>query len=132
MAHLTTARKNNLSVGVKGYFTDNGAKLLGRAIVRAYAMPTLSSAGITTDKAKTEAVARREFAMKNKAILIDCSEILAPNKAGEITHSRPENTVRARLFSIAKAMGLPEDTFFAIRSEKYVKGETPKVYIVRK
>jgi hypothetical protein len=55
-------------------------------------------------------------------------------KEGEITHDRPENTVRVRLASIAKAMGLanPEGVYYAIRTEAFAKGEVPKVYIVRR
>lgn len=132
MAHLATARKANLAQGSKGYFTDQGAEILARAIVKASTTPTLASAEITTSKSRVMAKARRDFAVKHKAILVDFSEILAPNKSGEITHDRPENTIRARIFSIAKAMGLPKDTFYPVRATAYKVGELPKVYIVRK
>lgn len=132
MAHLATARKANLTKSVKGYFTDEGAEILATAVARASALPTLSSAGISTDKSKVVAQARRDFAVSHKATLVDFADILAPNKDGEITHDRPENTVRARLFSMARAMGLPQDTFYAVRASAYAEGELPKVYIIRK
>lgn len=132
MAHLTTSRKANLAKSVKPHYTDNGAKTLAKAIVRACAIPTMASEGITTDKSRLEASARREFATKRKATLVNVSDILGENKGGEITHSRPENTVRVRLASIAKAMGLAPDTFYAVRATEYRKGEVPQVFIVRK
>ena len=95
-------------------------------------LPTLASAGVSTGKARTEAQARRAYARKVRATLVDCADVIAPNKDGEITHDRPENTVRARVQSIAKAMGLAPDTFYAVRAEAYAEGELPKVYIVRK
>lgn len=132
LAHLRTARTANLSKGSKGYFTDEGAELLASAIAKASTLPTLASAGITTSKSREMASARRDFAISKKAILIDFSLVLAPNKEGEITHDRPENTIRARIFSIAKAMGLPQDTFYPVRASSYKVGELPMVYIVRK
>jgi hypothetical protein len=60
------------------------------------------------------------------------SDILGESKNGEITHDRPENTVRVRLAGIAKALGLPADTYYAVRAEAYAEGETPRVYILRK
>ena len=132
MAHLATARKANMAKGSKGHFTNDGAKKLAKAIVRAYALPTMSSVGITTDKAKDLAEMRRQFVKSHKATLLDFADIIHENKEGEITHSRPENTIRIRLQSVAKAMGLPADTFYAVRSAKFVEGETPKVFIVRK
>lgn len=132
LAHLATARKANLGKSVKGYYTDEGAKLLATAIARATAIPTMSSEGITTDNSRAMAKARRDFAKSKKATLVNFSDILGENKEGEITHDRPENTVRARLFSIARAMGLPQDTFYAVRSESYREGETPQAYIVCK
>jgi hypothetical protein len=63
---------------------------------------------------------------------VNVSDILGESKGGEITHDRPENTVRVRLASIAKALGLPADTYYAVRGEAYAEGETPKVYILRK
>lgn len=132
LAHLATSRTANLGKGVKGYYTDKGAEKLAGAIARASELPTMSSAGVTTGKSRENAKARRDFCRANRATLIDFADILGENKAGEITHDRPENTVRARLFSIARAMGLPQDTFYAVRAEAYAVGETPKAYIVRK
>lgn len=132
LAHLATARTANLGKGVKGYYTDKGAEKLATAIVRASSLPTMASEGVTTGKSREDAKARRDFARRHRATLIDFAEILGEGKEGEITHDRPENTVRARLFSIARAMGLPQDTFYAVRSEAYAVGETPKAYIVRK
>ena len=132
MAHLATSRKANLAKSVKPHYTNDGAKTLAKAIVRACAIPTMASEGITTDKSRLEASARREFATKRKATLINVSDILGENKCGEITHSRPENTVRVRLASIAKAMGLAPDTFYAVRATAYREGEVPQVFIVRK
>lgn len=133
MAHLKTARNANITQKrSKGYYTDNGAKVMAKAIARATNIDPMSSKKITTENSQIMAKRRREFAKANKASLVNVSDILAPNKGGEITHFRPENDVRSRLASIAKAMGLPADTFYAVRAEKYVEGETPKVYIVLK
>lgn len=132
MAHLTTSRKANLAAGAKGNYTDNGAKVLAKAIVRAYAMPTMASKGIGTGKSRTEAEARRDFAKSHKATLVNVSDIVHANKSGEILHDRPENLVRIRLASVAKAMGLAPDTFYAIRATAYAKSDIPQVFIVRK
>lgn len=132
MAHLATARSANFAKGAKGNYTNDGAKKLATAIVRAYAMPTMASKGITTGKSPADAQARRDFARSHRARLLNVSEILHENKGGEILHDRPENTIRARLASIARAMGLPADTFYAVRAESYSPAEIPQVYIVRK
>jgi len=50
----------------------------------------------------------------------------------DITHDRPELTVLSRLGTIATAMGLPKDTFFAVRSEAYKPDEVPEVFIIRR
>lgn len=132
MAHLATSRKANLASGSKGNYTDNGAKVLAKAIARAYAMPTMASKGIGTGKSRIEAEARRDFAKSHKATLVNVSDIVHANKSGEIVHDRPENLVRIRLATIAKAMGLPADTFYAIRATAYAKSDIPQVFIVRK
>ena len=132
VAHLATARQANLARGAKGNYTDKGAEILAGACARAMTLPSLTEAGVSTGKARTEAQARRAHARKVRATLVDCADVLAPNKEGEISHDRPENTVRARIAGIARAMGLPADTFYAVRAEAYAEGETPRVYIVRK
>lgn len=132
MAHLATGANANRSKGVKPFYTNKGAEVLASALVRASKLPTMASEGVVVDKSKESAKARRDFCRKHRATLIDFAVIIGENKEGEITHDRPENTVRARLQSIAKAMGLPADTFYAVRAEKYQVGETPKAYIVRK
>lgn len=132
MAHIATARSARLAQGAKANYDNEGAQLLAKAIVRASAMPAMSSEGITTDRSTLMAQARREFARKRKAHLLDVSDILGAGKDGEIIHDRPENTIRIRLASIAKAMGLPADTYYAVRAQSYVPFAVPQVYIVRK
>lgn len=132
MAHIATARSFRLAQGAKANYDNEGAQLLAKAVVRASVMPTMSSEGITTDKARPMAQARREFASKRKAHKVNVSDILGDSKEGEIIHDRPENTVRIRLASIAKAMGLPADTYYAVRASEYAVGDIPQVYIVRK
>ena len=132
LAHLRTARTANLKKGAKGYYTGEGAEILATAIARAFVIDPMSSEDITTGKSRQEAQARREYASRKKAVLVNFSDILGEAKEGEITHDRPENTVRARFFSICRAMGLPQDTLYAVRAESYREGETPQAYIVRK
>lgn len=132
MAHIATARTARLAQGAKANYDDNGAVLLAKAVVRASAIPAMSSEGITTDRSTLMAQARRDFARKRKAHLLDVSDILGVGKDGEIIHDRPENTIRIRLASIAKAMGLPADTYYAVRAERYSPTSIPQVYIVRK
>ena len=132
LALIKSASVANKGKGVKAFYTDKGAEILATAVVRASALPTMASAGVTTGKGKNDAKARRDFARSHRATLVNFSDILGVGKGGEITHDRPENTVRVRLQSLAKAMGLPADTFYAVRAEAYKAGETPKAYIVRK
>jgi len=132
MAHIASARSFRLAQGAKANYDNEGAQLLAKAVVRASAMPTMASEGITTDKARPMAQARREFARKRKAHLLNVSDILGEGKNGEIIHDRPENTIRIRLASIAKAMGLPADTYYAVRANEYAVGDIPQVFIVRK
>lgn len=132
IAHLATARNVNRSRGAKAHFTDKGAERLATAIAKAHTFPTMTAEGVTVDKGTTSAEARRKFAKAHKATAVAVADILGKGKDGEITHDRPENTIRARLASIAKAMGLPADTYYAIRTTMYAEGEVPKVYIVRR
>ena len=132
VAHLATARKANLARGAKGNYTDKGAEVLAGACARALTLASLTEAGVSIGRSPSDAEARRAHARKVRATLVSCAEVLAPNKDGEITHDRPENTVRARIAGIAKAMGLAPETFYAVRAEAYAEGEVPKVYIVRR
>jgi hypothetical protein len=137
LAHLATARTANRAKGVKAFYTGTQADSLATAVARAHKCPTLTEAGLVVKGASVPKTAqdgadRRAFARANRATLVNVSDILGESKGGEITHDRPENTVRVRLASIAKALGLPADTYYAVRAEAYAEGETPKVYILRK
>jgi len=137
LAHLATARTANKAKGVKAFYTGAQADSLASAIARAHKCPTLTEvglakAGVAMGKTAQDGANRRAFARKNRATLVKVSDILGESKGGEITHDRPENTVRVRLASIAKAMGLPADTYYAVRGEAYAEGEVPTVYILRK
>jgi hypothetical protein len=137
LAHLATARTANQAKGVKAFYTGAQAESLASAVARAHKFPTLTEAGLVVKGASVPKTAqdganRREFARKNRATLVKVSDILGESKGGEITHDRPENTVRVRLASIAKALGLPADTYYAVRGEAYAEGEVPTVYILRK
>jgi len=137
LAHLATARTANRAKGVKAFYTGTQADSLASAIARAHKFPTLTEAGLVVKGASVPKTAqdgadRRAFARANRATLVKVSDILGESKGGEITHDRPENTVRVRLASIAKAMGLPADTYYAVRGEAYAEGEIPTVYILRK
>jgi len=137
LAHLATARTANKAKGVKAFYTGAQADSLASAVARAHKFPTLTEAGLVVKGASVPKTAqdgadRRAFARSNRATLVKVSDILGESKGGEITHDRPENTVRVRLASIAKAMGLPADTYYAVRGEAYAEGEIPTVYILRK
>lgn len=137
LAHLATASTANRAKGVKAFYTGAQAESLATAVARAHALPTLTESGLVVKGASVPKTAqdganRRAFARANRATLVKVSDILGEGKGGEITHDRPENTVRVRLASIAKALGLPADTYYAVRAEAYAEGETPKVYILRK
>lgn len=137
MAHIATARQARLARGVKANYHDNGAERLAEAIVRAFAIPTLTEAGLAKrgkpmSKALPDAEARREFATKQKARLVSVSDILGEGQNGTIIHNRPENNLHGRLASIAKAMGLNAKTFYPVRSEAVRDGEVPQVFIVRR
>ena len=136
MAHLSTARTVNLSRNAKGFYTDGGAKKLATAIAKSHTFPTLTQAGLhrkgaAVSRSPESAQERREFARKNRATLVKVSDILHPNQDGTILHDRPENTIRRRLESVAKAMGLAPNTYYAVRAQGYEMGEVPSVYIVR-
>ena len=137
LAHLATARTANRAKGVKAFYTGTQADSLASAVARAHKFPTLTEAGLVVKGASVPKTAqdgadRRAFARANRASLVKVSDILGESKGGEITHDRPENTVRVRLAGIAKALGLPADTYYAVRAEAYAEGETPRVYILRK
>ena len=137
LAHLATARTANRAKGVKAFYTGTQADSLASAVARAHKFPTLTEAGLVVKGASVPKTAqdgadRRAFARANRASLVKVSDILGESKNGEITHDRPENTVRVRLAGIAKALGLPADTYYAVRAEAYAEGETPRVYILRK
>jgi hypothetical protein len=131
LAHLATARKVNLSQQHKGHYTDKSAQRLATAIEKAHSFPSLTTAKIhkggEVSRLPEDADIRRQYAKSHRAPLVSVTDIVR----GKIRGDRPENAVRARLRSIAKAMGLPEDTYYAVRAKAYAKGETPKVYIVR-
>lgn len=131
LAHLSTARGVNLSRQVKGHYTDESAEKLATAIVRAHAFPSLTSAKIhhggDVSRHPEDAELRRAYARKSRATLVNVSDIIGTDSESD----RPENAVRSRLRSIARAMGLPETTYYAVRAEAYSEGEIPKVYIVR-
>jgi hypothetical protein len=106
------------------------------AIIRAFAVASLTEVGITTGKG--DAGARREFARTAKAGKVTTADVvfLARAKDETLTYGivtdRPENTVREKLNGFCKVMGYPEHTFYAIRADKYEKGEVGQVFVVRK
>lgn len=105
------------------------------AILRAFAIASLSEAGIGTSKG--EAGARREHARKHKAgkvtpdMVVHANHANATDGVGVFT-DRAENTVRARLIGFSKVMGYPTDTLYAVRGDKYEAGEVGGVFIVCK
>lgn len=131
LAHLSTARAVNLSRQAKGHYTNKSAERLATAIVKAHDFPSLTSAKIhhggAVSRHPEDAELRRAYARSNRATLVNVSDIVGTDSKSD----RPENAVRSRLRSIAKAMGLPEATYYAVRAEAYAEGEVPKVYIVR-
>lgn len=118
--------------GAKAFYTDKGAEVLADAIAKAEKLPTLGKAGIGTENSKSEALRRREYCQRIGAPMLSAADILHPNKNGEVTHARPENTVRARVRSVMKALGKNADTIVVVRADKYDGTAEVEVYLVRK
>lgn len=116
--------------GAKQNYTDKGTEILARAMAYADFLPTLSGAGITTDRSKTEAQRRREFCQSVGAMLVNVSDILHPNKNGEITHTRPENTIRSRVVEMAGTEKKPR-RYFVVRSAKNDGTAEAQAYVIR-
>lgn len=129
LAFIVSAVRNSAGANsekqVKQFYTDKGAEILAKAIAKAFTLPTLSSEDISTDA--SESKARREFAKRHKASLIDADKVLRKN-----TTDRTENAIRARLESVATSLNIPQDTLYAVRATPYRKGEKSKVYVVLK
>ena len=124
IACLTKAGDANRGRGVKPYYRS---ERLAKAIAKATTVPSLTEAKVEITKGSAED--RRKHCRKHRLVAVDVHEIVAKD---EITHDRPELTVLSRIGSIAKVMGLPKDTFYAVRAEAYKADEIPKVYIVRR
>lgn len=121
--------------GAKAFYgAGNGGDVVALAIATADRLPTLGSAGLTTANSKTEAQARREFARAIGAPIVDADAIVHARKreTGGVITNRPENTVRARIHSVARALGLAADTYYAIRADRWDGTKDSGVYIVRK
>lgn len=105
------------------------------AILRAYSMPALPASIQGVSPAHAEQ--RRDWCAKNGAPTVTTDQVVHPNRAKDktkkkgIVHDRPENTVLADLRAFATVMGLPVDTFRAVRSKAYKEGQTCPVYIVK-
>lgn len=119
--------------GVKPPYLPSPAFL--SAILRAFAVASLTDAGIGTTKG--EGQARRDHARTVKAgkvtpdLVVHANHLSATEGEGVFT-DRAENTVRARLQGFCKVMGLPTDTLYAVRADRYEAGEVGGVYILRK
>lgn len=107
--------------------TDKGMEILAQAVAKSYTFPTLTKEGI--GMSKPEAQARRDFAKRHKATLIEPSKVL-----GDSDTPRTENAIRIRLQTMEKAMGLPVGTFVAVRQTPSQRGSTEKskVFVVRR
>ena len=105
------------------------------AILRAWAIPTLSQKGITTSQG--QASKRREFCESVGAgfitvdLVVHSKHLEATNGIGVFT-DRSENTIRESLKSFCRVMGYPEDFLFSVRSEKWESGSVSGAYIVRR
>lgn len=120
--------------GVKPPYEPTGAFLT--AILRSFAIASLSESGLSTSKGQAEA--RRAFVRKVRAgsvtvdMVVHSNHLTATDGVGVFT-DRPENTVRERLAGFVKVMGLPTGTLYAVRGDKWESGEAGSpVYIVRK
>ena len=116
----------NSTLGVKSFYRDGGAKVLAKAVAKALASPTMTSAEITTSKSVQMAKLRREFALSVRAIPLDGDTVLRKN-----TSDRTENAFHIRLRGIETVLGLPTNTLYAIRANSYKVGEKSEVFIVR-
>lgn len=141
MAVIRSTRKANLRKGNKGNYLN--ADVLASAIVRADKVPTLTSVGLcvvgkSMPKTAPDGTARKEFAISHKVAPISFSDVMGIEKLARIEDGkavqgvRPENAIRIRLFSLAKNLGLAEDTYYAIRADSTQMGADSKVYIVRR
>lgn len=119
--------------GVKPPYAPSPAFLT--AILRAFAVASLTDAGIGTTKG--EGQARRDHARKVRAgsvtpdMVVHANHKDATEGVGVFT-DRAENTVRARLQGFCKVMGYAPDTLYAVRGDRYAEGEVGGVYILRK
>jgi len=129
LAKTAKAADTNAKRGAKRFYA---CPTLAEAVAKADELPTLRSAKIGTGKGRAEAEARRAHCEKIGAPMVSVAQIIHANKAGEITHDRPENTVRARLISLAKAVGKADCPWYAVRAEAWTPDEIPMVFIVRK
>lgn len=119
--------------GVKPPYQPSPAFL--SAILRAFAVASLTDAGIGTTKG--EGQARRDHARTVKAGKVTPDMVVHANhndatKGVGVFTDRAENTVRARLQGFCKVMGYPTDALYAVRADRYESGEVGEVYILRK
>lgn len=126
MSAVTKAGEVNSAKGAKSFYRDGGAKVLAKAVAKALASPTLTSAEITTSKNVVMAKSRRDFARTIKALPLDGDIVLRKN-----TTDRTENAFHIRLRKIEEVLGLPVNTLYAIRANSYKVGEKSEVFIVR-
>lgn len=131
LASVAKAGETNATKGAKAHYQN---EILAGAVAKATTKASLTEAGLAkagkVGRTPADAKARRDFARKVGAPVVDVADIVHANKGGDIVHDRPENLVRVRLATIAKAMGKGH-RFYAIRTEAYAEGEIPKVFIVR-
>lgn len=128
LASVAKAGEANARKGAKAHYRND---ILAGAVAKATTKASLTEAGLAkagkVGRTPADAKARRDFARKVGAPVVDITDIA---RNGEIVHDRPENLVRVRLATIAKALGKGH-RFYAVRTESYAEGETPKVWIVR-
>lgn len=122
----------NAKNGAKQFFAKSERDPIVIACAHAMTLPTMKSERVPTGKSASDASERRAFAKRIGAKRVSVAVVIHANKNGEITHDRPENTIRARVRSIALAMGKSADYFYAIRTEAFRDGEVPEVWIVRR
>lgn len=131
LASVAKAGETNARKGAKAHYRND---ILAGAVAKATTKASLTEAGLAkagkVGRTPADAKARREFARKVGAPVVDVADIVHANKDGEILHDRPENLVRVRLATIAKAMGKGH-RFYAIRTEPYSPDTVPAVFIVR-
>lgn len=107
---------------------------LDQALALADTLPTMRQANLWSGEGRVvgSGADRREWALTIGAPLVAVADIIHENKDGEITHDRPENTVRARIAKRGEYAHKRADYYYAIRAEGYAKGGMPLVFIVRK